>query len=307
MPIVSPTPIPDAPPVPVSTQPEATFDALYEAFNGYERDVLVPGFNEQIQVVYQNAQAAESAATDAEASEGAASGSAAAAAASATAADSSATAASGSAVTAAASASTAIDARNDTVAARDVAVPAAAAAVTARNEAEGFRDDARDYATEQLIATSATNLTPGAGNKNLTIQANKAFVLGMYLVATSGGTPADYMAGEVISYDRATGALVLSVDDYSGSTARTDWVLGIGSKGGEGTSPTSGPSSVTLFRVGDLLDSVAFVQDGQNGSIYLTRSGGRLSQVVTTFNGKTRTETFNYTGGVLTSVTAVES
>lgn len=304
--IVAPPLIDALPPAPLPGEDEAAFDAkafpLVAALEPMREQM-----NASAENVHQNATAADERAVAADASKTAAAGSAAAAAGSATAASGSASAASGSATAAAGSATTALNARDAAIAARDIATPAATAAIAARDDAEVYRDQARDYATEQLIATSATSLTPGAGNKNFTIQTNKAFVVGMYLVATSTGNPTDYMSGAVVSYNAGTGALVLSVDSYSGSTARIDWAIGIGSKGGGGSSPTSGPSSVTLYRTGGVLDSVAFVQDGKNGSIYLTRTGDRITQVVTTFNGKTRTETLNYTDGVLTSVTATET
>ena len=57
-----PPPIGAAPPVPSSLDPEATFDAQYEAFNTFERDVLVPGINAHTTNVHTNALAAETAA-----------------------------------------------------------------------------------------------------------------------------------------------------------------------------------------------------------------------------------------------------
>ena len=60
-----PPPIGAAPPVPSSLDPEATFDAQYEAFNAFERDVLVPGINAHTINVHANALAAETAAGNA--------------------------------------------------------------------------------------------------------------------------------------------------------------------------------------------------------------------------------------------------
>lgn len=60
-----PSPIGAAPPVPSSLDPEATFDAQYEAFNAFERDVLVPGINAHTTNVHANALAAETAAANA--------------------------------------------------------------------------------------------------------------------------------------------------------------------------------------------------------------------------------------------------
>lgn len=68
MAIPVPSPIGAAPPVPSSLDPEATFDAQYEAFNSFERDVLVPGINAHTTNVHANAEAAETAAANAGAS-----------------------------------------------------------------------------------------------------------------------------------------------------------------------------------------------------------------------------------------------
>lgn len=76
----TPIPIAAAPPVPSSLMPEATFDSMYEAFNAYERDQLVPGINREIAGVHTNATAAAEAAQQAGASAGDAEQAAAAAA-----------------------------------------------------------------------------------------------------------------------------------------------------------------------------------------------------------------------------------
>lgn len=131
-------------------------------------------------------------------------------------------------------AATASTKRDEAVAARDIAVPAAAAAEAARDLAEDYRDQAEVFATQQLKASSTTSLTPGAGNKAFTIQTGRSFVTGMYLVATSAGTPADQMSGPVVSYDGATGQLVIAVDAFAGSTARADWVIGVAVPGSVG-------------------------------------------------------------------------
>lgn len=212
-------------------------------------------------------------------------------------------------------------ARDQAVTARNEAVPAATTAtnaavtatnaattaVTARDEAEGFRDDAEVFATQQLVATSTTSLTPGAGSKNFAVQTDRAFVVGVRLTATSVSNISDYMSGVVTAYDRNTGALTLAVDDFVGVAARNDWSIGVAGKNGTGVTPTGGPTLQTLNRTGDLLTSVTFTEGGLPGTTTLTRTGDTLTQVVTVYNGKTRTETLNYSGGVLTSVTAVET
>ena len=70
--MTTPIPIPAAPPIPTSTSPEATFDAMWEAFNTYIKNDLVPGLNRETAGVHGNAQAAESASSDASAARDAA-------------------------------------------------------------------------------------------------------------------------------------------------------------------------------------------------------------------------------------------
>lgn len=55
MPPVAPTPVPAGPPVPDVTTPATTFDALYEAFNTWEKEDLQPGMNALATNVFNNA------------------------------------------------------------------------------------------------------------------------------------------------------------------------------------------------------------------------------------------------------------
>lgn len=237
MTIVVPVPIPAAPPVPDSGLPEPTFDAQYEAFNSYEKNALVPGMNALGDATYQNALDAKNSATTATTKAGEASGSAAAAAAGAA----TATTKAGEAVTnAAASAGSAATASTKAGEASSSAATAAAGAATATAKAadatdaataaQTYRNQAEVFATQQLKASSTTNVTPGAGNQSFNIEASRSFVAGMYLVATSAGVPSTYMRGTVVSYNSTTGALTLSVDVFSGG-ARADWVIGVAAQG----------------------------------------------------------------------------
>lgn len=122
--------------------------------------------------------------------------------------------------------------RDEAVAAAGQAVPAAAAAIAARDAAQAARDQAQVFATQQIKATSTTSVTPAAGNKAFTIEPSRSFVAGMYLVATSAGVPGTRMSGYVVSYDMATGQLVIAVDSYAGAAARADWLIGVAAPGG---------------------------------------------------------------------------
>lgn len=247
--IIEPIPISNLPPAPLPGDDPATFDSksfpLVAALQP-----LVNQTNASVANVFNNATAADERATDSESARDAA-----------VLARNAAQTAQGLAEGAR---DTAVTARNQAVSARDDAVPAAATATSARDDAvlarnaaqaaqglaEQYRDDAQMYATEQLIATSSTSVTPGAGSKSLTIQPDKAFIVGMYLVATSAGNPTDYMAGTVSSYNRTTGALVLDVDDFEGTSARADWSIGITGRSGGGGMTTQVVTSNTTCVAG---------------------------------------------------------
>lgn len=63
----NPTPIDAAPAVPVSTDPEATFDAMFEAFMAWQKNTAQPGMNSAAAVTYANAVEAAAAAVTAQA------------------------------------------------------------------------------------------------------------------------------------------------------------------------------------------------------------------------------------------------
>ena len=100
-----------------------------------------------------------------------------------------------------------------------------------RNQAQAYRDQAAVFATQQIKGSSTTSVTPGAGAKSFTIEANRSFVVGMYVVATSTSDPATSMSGYVQSYNPTSGALVIGVDMFSGSTSKADWVIGVAAPG----------------------------------------------------------------------------
>ena len=133
------------------------------------------------------------------------------------------------------------------------ATAAEASAVDASNSATAAATSAINaeiFATQQLKATSTTSNTPGLGDKSFTIETGKAFVIGMYLSITSSGASVNRMSGLVKSYNPATGALVVTVDAFTGSTARTDWVIGIAVKSAELATPyysVSANTNATAF------------------------------------------------------------
>lgn len=76
-------------------------------------------------------------------------------------------------------------------------------------------------------ATSTTSLTVGVGAQNLTIQAGKQIVVGMFVVIASTASPANWMHGNVTAYNSVTGALTVQVDSVGGSGTIANWTISL--------------------------------------------------------------------------------
>ena len=251
MAVIAPTPIDAGPAVPSSADSETTFDAAYEAFNAWEKNQLQPQANALAANVFNNATEAANAATTAITKAGEATTAASTATTKAGEASTSASTASTKASEASASASTASTAASTASSAAGTATTAASTATTKAAEASVSAAQAQVFATQQLKASSTTSLTPGAGSKTFAVEAGRSFVAGMYLVATSSGAPANKMSGTVVSYDVATGALVLSVDAFAGAAARADWVIGVAaSPSGQATPYADTPANTAAVAFG---------------------------------------------------------
>ncbi len=83
-------------------------------------------------------------------------------------------------------------------------------------------------------ATSTTSLTVDFGNKSLTIQTGKSIVVGMSVKIADTVTPANWMHGDVTSYDSGTGALIVNVTLIRGSGTVSAWTISL-----------SGPANIT--------------------------------------------------------------
>ena len=172
-----------------------------------------------------------------------------------------ATEASDSATSAANSATTATNKASEAVTSATNAANSAGTATTKATEASNSATaaatsatNAEIFATQQLTATSTTSLTPSTGSKSLTVQTSKSFVVGMYLVITSSSDNTQKMSGYVTSYTSGTGALVVNADFSSGSTAKTDWIIGVAAAGASLTSLNQG-SYIAVSTSGGTLTS----------------------------------------------------
>lgn len=154
------------------------------------------------------------------------------AAASATAAAASATAASGSASAASTSAGAA-------------ATSATAAATSATNSATSAT--AASISAAALIGNSATAVAINTGAQSFTATTGRQWAAGQFLTIASAANNANFMHGQVTSYNAGTGALVVNVLDTGGSGTLSDWLVTVaGTQGPTGSAGTAVGSTIYL-------------------------------------------------------------
>lgn len=78
-----------------------------------------------------------------------------------------------------------------------------------------------------FTATSSTSLTVGTGTINLTIDTGKGFAPGQAVIVARTASPADFMAGQVVSYDAGTGAMVVNATTSGGSGTHSGWTVSV--------------------------------------------------------------------------------
>ena len=90
-----------------------------------------------------------------------------------------------------------------------------------------------------LVATSTTSASIGTGAKSLTIQGDKNFAAGQFVIAYQTSNIANFMIGVADSYNGDTGAIAFTVasGDTGGSGTITDWTVAVsGRRGATGAS-----------------------------------------------------------------------
>ncbi len=82
-----------------------------------------------------------------------------------------------------------------------------------------------------LTASSVTSNTIGTGAKTFTIEAGRAYTVGMVLRISYTTTPTNYMKGYITAYSGTT--LSITVTDVNGSGTYASWSIGL--EGGTAT------------------------------------------------------------------------
>lgn len=141
-----------------------------------------------------------------------------------------------------------------------VEIDQAKSAQTYANEAAISASQAANYAAG-LQATSTTSLAVGAGSKSLSIQLNKQFSAGQFIMLNRISSPTTYMWGTVSSYNSSTGALAVNIVYFNGAGTFSDWQISVsGAQGAQGAATRSyirsksSDYTVTLNDLGCIID-----------------------------------------------------
>lgn len=77
----------------------------------------------------------------------------------------------------------------------------------------------------ELTGGSGTSVTIGLGSKSWTAATGKLWFEHMSIILRSAASAANYMVGEVDSYDPSTGALTVTIYVIGGSGSHNDWLI----------------------------------------------------------------------------------
>lgn len=103
--------------------------------------------------------------------------------------------------------------------------------------------------TQRLAAnsdTSSSSVAIGTGNKTFTTAGFYEWAVGMWVTVTSGANPANFMFGQVTSYNTSTEALVVDVDSVGGSGTLSDWTIALSAYNPVGSYLTAADIGVTV-------------------------------------------------------------
>jgi hypothetical protein len=133
-----------------------------------------------------------------------------------------------------------------------------------------------------LVSTSTTSLAIAVASKSFTTQTLKQYAAGQFVVAISAASSANWMIGQVTSYNSGSGALVLDVQAVGGSGTHADWNLSI--SGSPGAAGAAGVAAATTQQT--LTDASTTAWDWSLGRIAVwtlgaNRTAGLPTNLVT--------------------------
>lgn len=76
-------------------------------------------------------------------------------------------------------------------------------------------------------ATSTTALTIGTGSKTLTVQVDKAFAVGQFVVVANTAAAGNFMLGQITAFNSGTGSMTVNVAATGGSGTFAAWTVSL--------------------------------------------------------------------------------
>lgn len=156
---------------------------------------------------------------------------------------------------------------------KTAAATSATNALTSQNAASASAASAAAIAGA-FVGTSATSLTIGTGSKTFATQTGEQYTAGVFLSAVSVANAANYMFGQVTTYNSSTGALVMDIQVVGGSGTFADWNISlVGARGATGI-PGAGvtPQAVGFIASGGTAAKTLTVDE--NFSVSTLLAGG---------------------------------
>lgn len=124
------------------------------------------------------------------------------------------------------------------------------------NDVETAFDTLHTALNDWGTASSTSTLTVGTGSKSLTIAGGHFVQTGQNVIISMVSNPANYMVGQVQTYDSGTGAATVNVTESGGSGSSSNWNVSITSIG-ESTRITGYTGAVSIAQLKTAMDIAA--------------------------------------------------
>ena len=148
---------------------------------------------------------------------------------------------------------------------------------------------------------STTSVAVGTGAKSFTVETGKLLYVGQYLLIPSTASPANWMMGQVTSYNSSTGALVMNILTISGTGTFAAWTVGPAPVAGTSLNPRVITAGVTLGTITpDAAAADLYLMPGLTGAVTIAAPSGTPVQGQKLMlrikdNGTSQTLTWNAT------------
>ena len=100
-----------------------------------------------------------------------------------------------------------------------------ASATVQADRAEAVINSFLNDPVNAVVATSNTPLTFGTGSQTLTVETDKGFLPGMWIVIIDTNGPESFMRGYITEYTPGTGVLVVTIVQKLGTGTISAWVV----------------------------------------------------------------------------------